>query len=78
MGVVGVSALLVFDIERSLSYLLPGVLLAACCCPVPVPRLRSLLLAMLAGNIVWVYPLKTVCVITGRFIARSVFTTDGP
>jgi hypothetical protein len=49
-------AIVVWDFDRSLFYLLPGILLAICCLPFSSRIMRLILLAVLAGNFLWIYP----------------------
>ena len=49
-------AMLVWDFDRSLFYLLPGILLAICFLPFSSRNMRLILLAVLAGNLLWIYP----------------------
>lgn len=49
-------AMVVWDIDRSLFYLLPGVILAICFIPVSLKNLRLLLLAIFFANVIWLYP----------------------
>jgi hypothetical protein len=49
-------AMVVWDIDRSLFYLLPGVILAICFMPVSLKNLRLLLLAIFFANVIWLYP----------------------
>jgi hypothetical protein len=48
-------AMVVWDFDRSLFYLLPGVLLASCFLPFSSSNIRLILLAVLAGNLLWIY-----------------------
>jgi hypothetical protein len=49
-------AMVVWDIDRSLFYLLPGIILAICFMPFSLKGMRVMLLAVLAGNVLWIYP----------------------
>lgn len=51
-----VPAMVVWDFDRSLFYLLPGILLSICFLPFSVGQLRLILLAVLVGNLLWLYP----------------------
>lgn len=52
-------AMVVWDFDRSLFYLLPGVLLAICFSPFSSRIMRLILLAVLAGNLLWIYPSRS-------------------
>jgi len=49
-------AMVVWDFDRSLFYLLPGILMAICFLPFSQRNMRVMLLAVLAGNLLWIYP----------------------
>lgn len=51
-----IPAMVVWDFDRSLFYLLPGILLSICFLPLSVGQLRLILLAVLVGNLLWLYP----------------------
>ena len=49
-------AMVVWDIDRSLFYMLPGIILAICFWPFSTRNLRVVLLSVLLGNVIWLYP----------------------
>ena len=49
-------AMVVWDIDRSLFYFLPGLILAICFSSVSLKNLRLILLAILFANFLWLYP----------------------
>jgi hypothetical protein len=51
-----IPALMVWDFDRSLFYLLPGILLSICFLPVSLAKLRLILLAVMVGNLLWLSP----------------------
>src|SRR6478735_934719 len=52
-------ALLVWDVERSLTYFAPGILLAVVAVPLPETTRRRLLLAVALASVMWVEFLAT-------------------
>jgi hypothetical protein len=72
MALAAGPALLVVDIDRSLSYLLPGVLLAICHWPFSTLRLRTFLLAVLLGNTIWLYPATSLVASVAQLVARTL------
>jgi len=65
-------ALVVLDIDRSLFYLLPGILLAICFSPFSSRIMRLMLLTVLAGNILWIYPSGSGFRKIDRFISSFI------
>lgn len=53
-------ALLVWDVDRSLYYLLPGVLIAVCCWSLSNSSLRNFLSLCLAGSLFWLFPKDSI------------------
>jgi hypothetical protein len=65
-------AMVVWDFDRSLFYLLPGILLAICFLPFSSRNLRLILLAVLAGNLLWIYPSNSGFRRIDRFISSFI------
>ena len=67
-----VPAMVVWDFDRSLFYLLPGILLSICFLPVSLDKLRLILLAVLVSNLLWLYPSSSGFRKIDHFISRFI------
>lgn len=65
-------AMVVWDIDRSLFYILPGILLAICFLPVSVKNLRIILLAILFANFIWLYPSNSALRKIDHFVSSFI------
>jgi hypothetical protein len=56
LAVSALPAYIVIDFDRSLIYLLPGLISAACFLRKPQQHMRTFYLAIAMGNLIWIYP----------------------
>lgn len=65
-------AMVVWDIDRSLFYFLPGILLAICFLSVSLKNLRLILLAILFANFIWLYPSNSALRKIDHFVSSFI------